>query len=206
METKITLYGASGHGKVIIDILQCNTVPINAVIDDHPKVETLLGVPVVKKNTFDFSKMGFLIISIGNNSVRKRISQENTASFATAIHPAALLSSSVVVGPGTVVMAGAIVNPEVVIGNHCIINTAAVIEHDCKIANFVHVSPCASLAGNVIIDEGSHIGIGAIVIQGIKIGKWATIGAGAVIIKDVPDYAVVVGNPGKVIKYKQENE
>jgi acetyltransferase EpsM len=35
----------------------------------------------------------------------------------------------------------------------------------------------------------------------VKIGKWATIGAGAVIINDVPDYAVVVGNPGKVIKF-----
>ncbi|CAL43362.1 Putative acetyltransferase [Flavobacterium psychrophilum JIP02/86] len=44
------------------------------------------------------------------------------------------------------------------------------------------------------------MGIGASVIQGIKIGKWVTIGAGAVIIKDVPDFAVVVGNPGRIIK------
>ena len=37
----------------------------------------------------------------------------------------------------------------------------------------------------------------------IKIGKWVTVGAGAVIIKDIPDYAVVVGNPGRIIKYKE---
>jgi acetyltransferase EpsM len=53
----------------------------------------------------------------------------------------------------------------------------------------------------VQVGEGTHIGIGACVVQGIKVGKWATIGAGAVIIKDVPDYAVVVGNPGRIIKY-----
>lgn len=51
------------------------------------------------------------------------------------------------------------------------------------------------------IGEGTHVGIGAIIIQGLKIGKWATIGAGTVVLDDIPDYAVVVGNPGKVIKY-----
>jgi acetyltransferase EpsM len=61
-----------------------------------------------------------------------------------------------------------------------------------------------ALAGNVVVGEGAHIGIGAAVIQNVKIGKWATIGGGAVIIRDVPDYAVVVGNPGRVIKYREQ--
>ncbi len=51
------------------------------------------------------------------------------------------------------------------------------------------------------VEEGAHVGTGAIVIPGIKIGKWCTIGAGAVVVKDVPDNAVLVGNPGD-IKYK----
>jgi acetyltransferase EpsM len=42
-----------------------------------------------------------------------------------------------------------------------------------------------------------------LVIQGITIGKWATIGAGAVILSDVPDYATVVSNPGRIIKNKK---
>jgi acetyltransferase EpsM len=61
----------------------------------------------------------------------------------------------------------------------------------------------AALAGSVIVEEGSQIGINATIRQGIKIGKWVTIGAGAVIVKDVPDYAVVVGNPGRIIKYNK---
>ena len=54
-----------------------------------------------------------------------------------------------------------------------------------------------------MVGEGTQIGINATIRQGINIGKWATIGAGAVIVKDVPDYAVVVGNPGKIIRYNQ---
>ena len=69
------------------------------------------------------------------------------------------------------------------------------------------MAPRASLAGSVAIGEGTHIGIGASIIQGVTIGKWATIGAGAVIIRDVPDFAVVVGNPGRILKYNsKENE
>jgi len=54
--------------------------------------------------------------------------------------------------------------------------------------------------------EGPHVGAGAVVIPNIIIGKWVTIGAGAVIIKDIPDFAVVVGNPGRVIKINSELE
>jgi acetyltransferase EpsM len=63
----------------------------------------------------------------------------------------------------------------------------------------------AALAGNVTVGEGTQIGINATVKQGITIGKWAIIGAGAVIVKDVPDFAVVVGNPGRIIKYTSSN-
>ena len=55
-----------------------------------------------------------------------------------------------------------------------------------------------------LLEKGVGWGAGAVVIQGVKIGKWAVIGAGAVIIEDVPDYAVVVGNPGNVIRTRDE--
>jgi acetyltransferase-like isoleucine patch superfamily enzyme len=42
-------------------------------------------------------------------------------------------------------------------------------------------------------------------IKGIKIGKWFVIGSGTVIIKNISGCAVVVGNPGKIIKYNDKN-
>jgi acetyltransferase EpsM len=204
MDNNITLYGASGHGKVVIDIVKSSTDAAINVIDDNPKLDNLLGVPVSKTSDEALAALKKTIISIGNNKVRKRLSQKLRADFVSAIHKSAVISKFTSIGKGTVVMAGVKINPDAVIGEHCIINTGAVIEHDADIADFVHISPSAALAGNVTIGEGTHIGIGAIVIQGITIGKWATIGAGAIIIRDIPDYAVVVGNPGKIIKYNHE--
>jgi acetyltransferase EpsM len=57
-----------------------------------------------------------------------------------------------------------------------------------------------SVSGNVSIGEGTLIGTGAVILPNIKIGKWCKIGAGAVVTKDIPDYSVVVGVPGKIIK------
>jgi acetyltransferase EpsM len=83
---------------------------------------------------------------------------------------------------------------------NCIINTNASVDHHCIIEDFVHIAPSSTLCGNVKVGEGSHVGAGSTIIQNIRIGKWCVIGAGAVITKDIPDYSLVVGVPGKIIK------
>jgi acetyltransferase EpsM len=202
------LYGASGHCKVIIDIInECNDCLIEGILDDNPKSVKIFNIPVLSSKEILSFEDKQLIISIGDNSTRKRIVKNINAIYKTAIHPKAIVSIYSKIESGTVVMAGAIINPDVVIGKHCIINTGAIIEHDCILEDFVHVAPRATLAGGICIGEGTQIGMGASLIQGVKIGKWATVGAGAVIINDVPDFAVVVGNPGRIIKYNlQLNE
>lgn len=55
-----------------------------------------------------------------------------------------------------------------------------------------------------VIGKGASIGANATIICGNKIGKYALIGAGAVVVKDVPDYALVVGNPSKQIGWISE--
>lgn len=204
MGNKIILFGASGHCKVVIDILQSNGETITAIIDDNPKWEELLGMKVFQSKEFNFINEERLIVTIGDNAIRKTIVQRIGGNFHLAIHSQAIISKFAIIGEGTVVAPGAIINADASIGKHCIINTAAIVEHDCVVEDYVHLSPNSALAGGVFVGEGTHIGIGAKVIQGITIGKWATIGAGAVIIKDVPDYAVVVGNPGRIIKSRKK--
>lgn len=51
-----------------------------------------------------------------------------------------------------------------------------------------------------IIREGAKIGANATILPGIVVGKGALVGAGSVVVKDVPDGAVVVGNPARMIK------
>lgn len=194
------LYGAGGHAKVIIEIAEIIGVQVMGLVDANPKVTTVLDYPVYQNSE---NGNEYWIISIGNNNIRKKISCLMIDKvFIKLIHPSSNISKRATIGVGTVIMAGVSINTGVVVGEHCVINTNASIDHDCHIENFVHISPNVALAGNVYIGEGVHLGIGACVIQGIKIGKWCTIGAGAVIINDIPDGATVVGNPGRIIKYK----
>lgn len=199
------IIGASGHGKVILDILQLQGIEISGIWDDDEHAKFLLTYPVIGSfNAFLKQDSPEVMLAIGNNSVRKKLALKLTvSSTVSAIHPESVISEFTSIGKGIVVMANATINIGSKIGDHVIVNTNASVDHDCVLEDYVHISPQVGLAGNVEVGEGTHIGIGACVIQGIKIGKWVTIGAGAVVIKDVPDYAIVVGNPGKIIKYNK---
>jgi len=203
----MNIYGASGHAKVIIDIAKSIDIPINAIFDDNHQLTEVSGHPVIH-DLSDKLLIHGTVLAIGDNKIRKMVAKKFEGKFHNGIfHRSAVLAPTVIIGEGTVVMANASINAEVIIGNHCIINTGATVEHECQLGDFVHISPNSALAGDVIVGEGSHIGIGAVVIPGVKIGKWVTIGAGAVVLEDIPDFAVVVGNPGKIIKYNHlENE
>ena len=202
---QLFLYGASGHAKVICEILESQHCIPNGLIDDNPLVTSLLDYPVYTTlEKASISSDDQFIISIGNNRIRKAIAAKlNGAPFASAIHASAVISPRAVVGEGTVVMSNVSVNVHSNIGRHVILNTNCSVDHDCVIGDFVHISPNVALAGGVKVGEGTQVGIGACVMQNITIGKWAMVGAGAVIIRDVPDYAVVVGNPGRVVKMNQ---
>lgn len=192
----IYLYGASGHAKVIKDIIEANGEQVLGYVDDNEELTEFENLEVAH-NAYG---MAPFIISIGNNSIRKRIAESLESDYATAVHPSASVSPSATIGRGTVVMAGAIINSSAMVGNHCIVNTGVSIDHECVLEDYVHLSPHATLCGNVKIGEGSWIGAGAVVIQGIKIGRWSIVGAGAVVTHDVPDYTEVVGVPAKPVK------
>lgn len=197
------LFGASGHGKVIADILDAGGITDIEFWDDAPD-ENFKDYKVSKTPADLQGIKGEIIISIGINATRKRVAERlnNSLPYGNAIHPGAIISRKTIIGPGTVIMAGTVINTDSKIGAHCIINTNASVDHDCNIGDYVHVSPNAALCGDVTVGEGTHVGAGSVVIPGIKIGRWCAIGAGAVVIRDVPDFATVVGNPGKIIKYK----
>ena len=197
------LIGASGHAKVIIDILEKSNVEIDYLVDANTEIKSIQGYEVRPEQDLKPNNSDEVIISVGTNLIRRKIAEKLNYQFGWAIHPSAILGDDVSIGAGTVVMAGAIINSSTSIGNHVIINTSASIDHDCQIADYVHVSPNTTLCGTINIGEGTHIGAGATIIPNLTIGKWVTIGAGALIIESVPDYAVVVGNPGRIIKYNE---
>ena len=197
---KICLFGASGHGKAVKNIADSANIEVEVFIDDNPKRKFLHKIPVIASHKIASFEANKFVISIGNNNLRKTISKKIKSTFAILIHKTATIAPTVNISEGTVVMARTTINADSIIGKHVILNTASIIEHDCNIGNFVHISPNATITGNVTIGEGTHIGAAAVIIPNIIIGKWCVIGAGSVVIEDIPDFSVVVGNPGRIIK------
>ena len=92
---------------------------------------------------------------------------------------------------------GMVVNDKTVIGTDCILrhNTTIGVSH----TDLDFGGKCPVIGNHV------DIGAGAIVIGNIRIGDYAKIAAGSVVLKDVPDYAVVAGNPAKVVRIIDQN-
>jgi sugar O-acyltransferase (sialic acid O-acetyltransferase NeuD family) len=192
-------YGASGHAKVVIESWVAARGTVTGIFDDNDDIKKLLSYPVLGKYRKEVFATSPIILSIGSNQTRKKLTSLIEHSFANVIHPQSIISNSVSLGYGIAVMGGAIINAQTIVGDHSIINTAASVDHDCAIGNFAHVAPGAALCGGVHVGEGALVGVGATVIPEIKIGQWAIVGAGAVVIEDVPDFAIVAGNPAKII-------
>jgi acetyltransferase-like isoleucine patch superfamily enzyme len=58
----------------------------------------------------------------------------------------------------------------------------------------------------IVIEENVWVGFDAIILPGVTVGRGAVIGCKAIVTEDVPPYAVVVGSPGRVIKYLEPND
>jgi sugar O-acyltransferase (sialic acid O-acetyltransferase NeuD family) len=199
---KMLLYGASGHAKVICSCLESQSITIEDIFDDNEDLKYLNNYPVIGKYNATLHLSIPLIISIGNNQIRKKVSNFIKHSFGILRHKSCIIDCNVEIGEGSVFIHGSIVQRDTTIGKHCIINTAATIDHDCVLEDFVHISPNATLCGNVYVGEGTQVGANSVIKQGVKIGKWVTIGAGSVVLNNVADFSVVVGNPGRIIKSK----
>lgn len=189
------IYGASGHARVIIDMID-SFEKIHGVFDDNPEVKDILGYPVLGPLPEDLRFKSDLFIAIGDNRIRKKIAEKlaGFCRFANIIHDSAIFSKRANIQSGTVIMEGAIVKVNTEIGSHVIINTGASVDHDCKIGDFVHIAPQATLCGGITVGEGTLVGANATILPGVKVGRWATIGAGSIVHRDVADHSIWIGN------------
>ena len=210
MNEQVIIVGASGHGKVVADIIQKSGDTVVGFLDDNPNLpEKLAGFPVlgtIEKHKL-YKKYKF-VIAIGNSEIRERIvSNLLNVEWYTAIHPSAAISGiDVSIGEGTVVMANTVINSGAVIGKHCIINSGAIVEHDCQIQDFVHVSVGAKIAGTVTVGKNTWIGIGASVKNNLSLCENCMIGAGAVVVKNIDEEGMYVGVPAERILMEKIKE
>lgn len=97
----------------------------------------------------------------------------------------------------------------ITIGNNVLIGSGCLITDtdshplfaEDRILNRNDKTKCAP----IVIEDNSFIGARSIILKGVTIGTGAVVGAGSVVTKNVPPYAVVCGNPAKLIKILKEN-
>lgn len=213
MKKKLILVGGGGHAKVVIDAVDQAKYEIVGILDKdnshlHERINNIEIIGIDSQSE-DFLALGikyaFVAIGhIGNPKIRNMLFyqlQDKGFDFINIIHRNAILSDSVRIGKGNLIMAGSILNTESCIGNNNIINTGAILEHEVVVKNGVHIAPGTVIAGGSKINDNVFIGAGSTVIQGISIGKNSIIGAGSVVIHDIPENVVAVGNPIRIIKY-----
>lgn len=202
MDEKVIIIGASGHGKVVADIINRSGDIVMGFLDDNNNLSAkfinypILGCVDDYTNYVNYK----FVIAIGNADIREKITRKMCGvTWYTGIHPNAVISDlDTFIGEGTVVMPNAVVNPGTIIGKHCIINSGAIVEHDNTIEDFVHISVGAKLAGTVHIGKKTWVGIGASISNNISICNDCMVGAGAVIVKDIKITGTYIGVPGKL--------
>jgi len=124
------------------------------------------------------------------------------------------IGNNVSIGSHTNIEHHIIIEDNVRIHSNCFVPEFSVLKHDCWLGpNVVLTNAKYPRSINVrnsllgpIIGEFAKIGANSTILPGIKIGKHSLIGAGSVVTKDVSEYAIITGNPGKVIGDIRKNK
>lgn len=213
MQKKVIVFGASGHARVIADIIAKSGDEIVGFLDDNSEIhgKTIFNGKIVLGDTSEESVKNYsdcyFIIGIGSNRVRKIISEKyNNLKWYTAIHPNSIIGNDVSINEGTAIMAGTVINTGTVVGRHCIVNTSSSLDHDNVLEDYVHISPGSHLAGTVRVSEGTWICAVVTVINNITIGKNNIVGAGSTVIRNIEEEnCTFIGVPVKKLIKKKED-
>lgn len=213
----ILIYGASGHAKMIVDIIQKNeSYTIKGFIDlNKPFGEAIMSYKILGNldhlsDLIDELNIEGIVIGIGDNYSRqiaysdiKKIAPQ--LEFPSIIHSSAVIATDVVIEEGTVIMANSVINANSKVGKCCILNTASTFGHDSIMADFSCLASGVTVGGNVQIGLGSAICLGASIIHNIAIGNNSVVGAGSLVVKSIGDLKTVFGSPIHTIKDRVPN-
>lgn len=202
---KICIIGTGGFGRetlsCLIDVFANEKKNADELacfmVDDLFYNETeVMGIKVIRRSEFNASLYS-VIVAVGDPIARKKIveSLPKETTYATLIHPSAILSKWVKIGEGSVVTAGTILTCNIIIGKHANLNLNTTIGHDCNIDDYFTTAPAVNVSGNCNFGKCVYIGTNASVKEKISICDNVVIGMGSIVLKSITEEGVFVGAP-----------
>ena len=172
--------GAGGYGRLALDVLLASgfgSLVMGFYDDAHAALPAqvrgfpILGDVGMLKSMLSVEEV-HVIVAVTSNRARLGIANSVRtlgASFFTAVHPLAYVSSEAMLGDGSVITAGAVLHPDASVGSHCYVGPGSVVDRDAV------VGAGAWLAAGAVVGSGARVGVRAVVGQNASVGRRAVV-------------------------------
>ena len=213
---KAVVYGAGQVGVMVAEtLLSQKGLKVVGFVDDAPDQAGLthMGLPVLGNGsilqTLHSEGITDAVVCIGDREARARAAarvEEAALTLMSAIDPSATISESARIGRGTVVTAGVVICAHTVLGMDVCVMPGVIVSHDVVIGDHVLLGVGCVIGARVEIGDYAFVGASATIVpahigvERLRVGKGAVIGAGAVVLGDIPDHALAVGVPARVVR------
>lgn len=162
-------------------------------------VDISAALPMAFKRIY----LRFFEVQVSNNCKLQKVRFLGKATIEPYCRICGETEAGITIGNNFYMNAGCHILGEIYIGNDVLIGPKTVIwsrDHQISRSELIRKQPY--LDKRIVIGDDVWIGANVTVLKGVEIGNGAVIGGGSVVVNDIPEYAVAVGNPAKVLKYR----
>jgi len=221
MKKKVVVLGGIGIGLIASSIIDLyDDLELIGFLNDNEPIGKEIGdferkIKVVGKsedvhkficNDDTYAFIAYLVMKNKKSSYEKikslNIPEEK---FINLIHPTAIVPKGYSkIGKGVLFAPLSQLSPDTTVSNNCILLPNSFLGHNSFMDEYSSIATNSVVGAHVHVGKGVHIGSNATIRETVRIGDYSFVGMGSVVLNNVPDYAVVVGNPSKILRFNKE--